>query len=339
MDILTQGLLGAVLAQSAARKTETKIAAVTGFAAGLLADADVLIRSSNDTLLAIEYHRHFTHSIFFIPFGALIAALLLWPLMKKHLNFRRVYLYSLMGYSLSGFLDACTSYGTHLFWPLSDQRVSFHLISIVDPVFTLTLIIACIYTIKMKRNSIARAGLAVAGMYLMLGLVQLQRAESVIQDYLASRGHNDHQQLVVKPTLGNQLLWRTIYQYDGRFYVDAVRVGLFSEPRVYEGDSIPVFKPDTDLNDLQNDSVLYDDVIRFMSFSDDYVAMHPEHNNILADIRYSNHPTGLDPLWGIEIDLSKPDQHAKFSIYRNLTSESRQRFYAMLLNDEVLKKL
>ena len=32
-----------------------------------------------DALLVLDYHRHFTHALAFVPFGALIAALLLWP--------------------------------------------------------------------------------------------------------------------------------------------------------------------------------------------------------------------------------------------------------------------
>jgi len=335
VDILTQGLLGAVLAQSVAKKEEAKSASVIGFASGLLADADVLIRSSDDTLLAIEYHRHFTHSVFFIPFGALIAAILLWPFMRKYLTPPRIYLFSLMGYSLSGFLDACTSYGTHLFWPLSEERVSFHLISIVDPVFTSILLAACIYSFRKRQVNFARIGLSLAGIYLIFGWLQLQRAESVIQVYALSRGH-DVEQLVVKPTLGNMLLWRSIYKYDQQFYVDAIRVGLFSESRLYEGDSIKVYEPDEDLQGLEKTSIVYQDVMRFMSFSDNYVALHTEHNNVLSDIRYSNQPTGLDPLWGIRIDKNRPEQHAKFSIYRNITRQNRERYVAMLLNEDLL---
>ena len=54
MDPLTQGLVGAALAQSAAKPNETRIAAAVGAGAGLLADADVLIRSSTDPLLTLE---------------------------------------------------------------------------------------------------------------------------------------------------------------------------------------------------------------------------------------------------------------------------------------------
>ncbi|MDH5649247.1 MAG: metal-dependent hydrolase, partial [Gammaproteobacteria bacterium] len=90
MDIITQGTLGCVLAQSAARPGEIRQASIIGALSGLLADADVLIRSSEDPLLTIEFHRHFTHSVFFIPFGALIAALIIWPFVKRHMDFKRL---------------------------------------------------------------------------------------------------------------------------------------------------------------------------------------------------------------------------------------------------------
>ena len=135
MDLLTQGLLGSVLALSAANKNESRSAALTGFAAAVVADADVLIGSSGDPLMNLEFHRHFTHSLVFIPAGALIAALLLWPLLRKRLEFRRIYLYALLGYATSGLLDACTSYGTHLLWPFNDERIAWSIIAIIDPAF------------------------------------------------------------------------------------------------------------------------------------------------------------------------------------------------------------
>ena len=82
MDIVTQGLIGATAAQGGARSSdEVRLASLIGFCAPLLADADALIRSTEDPLLFLEYHRHFTHALLFIPFGALIASLLLWPLL------------------------------------------------------------------------------------------------------------------------------------------------------------------------------------------------------------------------------------------------------------------
>ena len=128
--------------------------------AGLLADADILIRSSSDSLLTIEYHRHFTHSLVFIPVGAAIAMLLLWPFVRRHLPAGRLYLFCLAGFSMSGVLDAFTSYGTHLFWPFSDERVAFNIISIVDPVFTLILLVTLLAGLRLGHRRVALAGLA-----------------------------------------------------------------------------------------------------------------------------------------------------------------------------------
>ena len=109
MDLLTQGLLGGALALSVADEKNARSAAVIGFAAGLLADADILIHTPDDPLLNIEFHRHFTHALVFIPIGALIAASILWPLLRKRLVFKKIYGFALLGYATSGLLDACTS--------------------------------------------------------------------------------------------------------------------------------------------------------------------------------------------------------------------------------------
>ena len=111
MDVLTHGIVGAALTQSAAPRSEARTAAGIGFFSGMLADADILIRSTSDPLLVLDYHRHFTHALLFVPVGALIATVVLWPLLRRRLAFARIYLYAFLGYALAGALDACTSYG------------------------------------------------------------------------------------------------------------------------------------------------------------------------------------------------------------------------------------
>ena len=133
MDPLSQGTVGAALAQSSASKKNIFKISVIGFLAGLAPDLDVLIQSSTDTILSLEYHIQFSHSLFFIPFGALIVALLIFPLVKKSMNLKAVYIASFLGYATHGLLDACTSYGTLLFWPFSNERVTWNNISIIDP--------------------------------------------------------------------------------------------------------------------------------------------------------------------------------------------------------------
>jgi len=330
MDILTQGLLGGVLAQSAAKKDETKLATFIGVIAGLLADADIFIYSSNDPLLNIEFHRHFTHSLFFIPFGAAIATVLLWPFLKKRISIKRIYLYSLLGYSMSGVLDACTSYGTHLLWPFTDERIAFNIISIIDPVFTLCLFVTLLYGLRVKRQRIAHVGLLLAASYLLLGYVQLQRAASLADNLITSRGHEVSKRLV-KPTLANILLYRSVYVYKDRIYVDAIRLGIFSESKLFPGESVEKLSIDNHFPDLEKTSVLYHDIQRFKLFSDNYAAINPAQKNIIGDIRYSMLPTSINPLWGIVIDKEEPEKHADYQFFRDSSQQIRQKFLKMLM--------
>ena len=83
MDPLSQGAVGAAFAQSTANKKNIFKISVIGFLAGLAPDLDILINSSTDPILFLEYHRQFTHSLFFIPFGSLIVALMLFPFVKS----------------------------------------------------------------------------------------------------------------------------------------------------------------------------------------------------------------------------------------------------------------
>ena len=74
MDPISQACVGAAAAQSFSWRTDLRTALWVGALGGFLPDADVLIRSTNDPLLSLEYHRHFTHALAFIPVGGLITA-------------------------------------------------------------------------------------------------------------------------------------------------------------------------------------------------------------------------------------------------------------------------
>ena len=90
MDPLTQGTLGAALPVAVAPRREAAVAAGLGCLAGMAPDLDVLIRSAEDPLLFLEYHRHFTHALVFIPIGGLLCALVLHGLFaRRSLPFKR----------------------------------------------------------------------------------------------------------------------------------------------------------------------------------------------------------------------------------------------------------
>src|SRR6056300_434140 len=189
MDPVSQGTVGAAFAQSSANKGNIVKVGFIGFLAGLAPDLDVLIRSESDPILFLEYHRQFTHSLFFIPFGSLVVALLIFPFVRGSMTIKTVYIASFLGYATHGLLDACTSYGTLLFWPFSDERVTWNNISIVDPIFTIPILILLGLAIKTKKRIFSFFAIGWVIFYLSLGFLQYERALSAACKLADSRGH------------------------------------------------------------------------------------------------------------------------------------------------------
>ena len=316
-------------AQCFSDKKDTALATWAGFLAGILADADLFIRSSDDPLLSIEYHRHFTHSLFFVPLGGFIAAVLIWWLLKKKPSFSKLCMFTLLGYATHGLLDACTSYGTRLFWPFSDQRVAWDTIAIIDPVFSggVGLMVALAY---FRKNPLAaRIGLAFALVYLLAGALQRDRATDGLLELAKTRGHAV-ERVTAKPTLFNLILWRGIYESEGRFHMDAVRVGIFSGVTVYPGESVEKFRPHEAFPTLAKDSTLYRDIRRFAHFSEGYMALRLGRPNIVGDMRYAALPHQTKPLWGIEIDINAKNRHVPFINFHKMDKETWNIFWLML---------
>ncbi len=298
MDPLTQGALGAALPQSASSSRQVGSAALLGFLAGMAADLDVLIRSSADPLLFLEYHRQFTHALVFIPVGGALCALVLHALLgrRRGLAFRQSWLFCTLGYATHALLDACTTYGTMLLWPFSEQRFAWNTISIIDPLFTIPLLLAVVLAVRLKRPQIARLGLLWAVCYMGLGLVQRDAAEEMGRTLAAERGHAPLR-LEAKPSFANILVWKVVYETTDRFHVDAVRASLW--PRVFPGDSVPKLDIDRDLPWLDRNSQQARDIERFRWFSNGYIARDPIYTNRIMDIRYSLLPNDISPLWSI----------------------------------------
>lgn len=333
MDPLTQGLTGAVLAQAVAKPEKVHVATLMGIAGGMLADVDVLIRSSEDPMLFFEFHRHFTHSLVFIPIGGLITIALFWclPWIRRRVTFREGYLYTTAAYATSGLLDACTSYGTQLLWPFSDARIAWNIIAIIDPVYTLGLLIAVILTAIRHRPKVARWGVIFGLAYLTLGTLQHYRAEAMIQNIASSRGHESVKELSAKPAPFSLLLWRGIYRHEENYHVCAVHVSLPGYSRIYPGGSVPKLDVTEAFPELPRDSTTYRDLIRFQHFSNDYLFLHPKDPLVVGDLRYALLPNQLTPLWGIRIRLKNPEQHVSFENFRNIQEDDWKDFRNMLL--------
>jgi inner membrane protein len=330
MDPLTQGTLGAVLPQSVVDRQQAGIAGVLGFLAGMAADLDVLIRSSTDPLLFLEYHRQFTHSLIFIPVGGLLCALVLHPLLarRRDINFRQTLLYCTLGYATHALLDACTTYGTMLLWPFSNARFAWNTISIIDPLFTLPLLAGVIYAGVRRRPAAARLALLWGLCYMSLGLWQRNQAEDMGWQLAESRGHVPIR-LEAKPSFANILVWKIVYETPDKYYVDAVRTGF--RDRVYPGQAVEKLDIARDLPWLDRQSQQAADIERFRWFSNGYIARDPLLPNRVIDIRYSLVPNEVAPLWSIELSPeARGSDHALYRTHREVGGRPTARVWSML---------
>jgi inner membrane protein len=309
VDPLTQSLLGAVTAHAALAPRLGRIALLIGAVGGELADADVLLDPWVDPALPFALHRHFTHSLVAIPVGGLIAAapFLLFPALRAKAG--AVIAAATIAFATHGLLDNCTSYGTHLLWPFWPHRTAWDSMSIIDPIFTGVLFLGLVIALIRGSGVPARAALAIALSHIGLGFVQHGRAAAVQQRLAEIRGHTPHGARVM-PTLGNIVLWRSVYEHDGRLWADAIRVGPLSEARVRVGTSVPRFTAD-DLPERTSERTRH--VFgRFEAFATGFMAViehDPGPGIALGDMRYGLPPESMRPIWGMRITHGGEDVH------------------------------
>jgi len=325
MDPLSQAVLGSVVSQSVRNKAGLIRVGTIGALAGMSPDLDVLIRSATDPLLSLEYHRQFTHSLIFIPLGAALCALAFWPFVRRQMSYWQVWLVALVGYATHGLLDACTSYGTMLLWPFSDARIAWSNISVVDPLFTLPLLAAVVLAGVNQSVLTARLGMMWGLLYLAFGLVQQDRATTAGEALAASRGH-DPVAVSSKPSFGNILLWKIIYEHKDRYYVDAVRV--VTDVQLFAGDNVARLNIETHFPRLDAESQQAEDLERFRWFSNDYLAVDEGDPQFVIVMRYSMLPNEIKGLWGIRLEETlSEDQHVEWTARR---SEGAERFDELL---------
>jgi len=324
-------VLGAVFAQTRGPQSTLAKAAVIGAIAGMTPDLDVLIRSSTDPLLAVSFHRHFTHSLFFIPIGAWLCSLLLYPLLGKRwqLSYRQVLVWCMIGFATHGLLDACTAYGTQLLWPFSDQRFAWDIISIVDPLFTLPLLALVGWAAATRSRRYVIGALLWGAVYLTIGYVQHQRATALGFQLAQARGHQVLR-LEAKPSFANLIVWKVVYETDDKFYVLAVKPGLIT-PRSWPGDSVQKLNVQRDFPWLDPTSQQARDITRFHLASAGYLALDPKHRDRIGDVRYSLLPQTIAPLWGITLSpQASSSDHVTFYTQRDNARAAVSRMVAMM---------
>ncbi len=239
MDTITQAALGACIGQAGFSERLGQKAILVGLVCGLLPDFDIFLSIGGDHFSHLVTHRGWTHSLFVLPFLAIPVAWLAmkWAMWKdgtgKDMSAKKRYWlwYQLCFLALitHPLLDLFTSYGTQIFTPFSNGRFTLDAVSIIDPLYTIPLLIAVFIGLarplkKTTNSRWATSALLVSSLYLGFGLANSWEAKQVGISQLADKKGFEAMDINASPTLFNTLLWRVVAKDNKGDYA----VGFFS---------------------------------------------------------------------------------------------------------------
>lgn len=216
MDSLTQIVLGAAVAGAIAPPRHRRAALLAGAALGTLPDLDVIPVNLllDDPIDRMTWHRGPSHSLWVLP----VLAALIWAFFKRQggrvaespVRWWWAILLALVTHPL---LDAFTVYGTQLWWPLRPSPAMWSSIFIIDPLYTVWLLVACIAAWFLRWRPAAQtllvAGLAVSSGYLAWSMLAKSMVDRDASRVLAAAGLADAPRFSV-PTPFNTFLWRVV---------------------------------------------------------------------------------------------------------------------------------
>jgi len=228
MDSLTQFTLGAVIGVATlGRRIGPRKAALTGGIVATVPDLDVFLPAS-DPIDAFVNHRGWSHSLITLSIAAPVlgeGARRLFTGLKDAPRWVPMGAVWLM-LTTHALLDAMTVYGTKLFWPLSDHPFGLGSMFIIDPLYTIPLLVVTLWalssgTLGPKLRKAATIGLVLSTVYAGWSAIGQQLArDQVVAALEAQSIATDH--VLVTPMPFTTVLWRGV-AVDGDRYVNVYR--------------------------------------------------------------------------------------------------------------------
>lgn len=217
MDSITQAVLGAAVGEWLLGKKLGNRALAWGAAFGTLPDLDIVLSPFLDTAGKLWWHRGPSHSLLLMGLAAWFISPWLAKLWRKQkISRTRAGWFVFAAWSTHVLIDCFTVYGTLVLWPFSDVRVGFNHLFIVDPLFTLPMLIAIarlafLRTKKQipQRQKINAWGLGIASGYALLSIAMKFTASAGFEADLIRRDAKVIRRMEA-PTPFNILLWRSV---------------------------------------------------------------------------------------------------------------------------------
>jgi inner membrane protein len=209
MDSFTQIALGIAIAEVWAGKKLKNKTVLYGAILGTIPDLDVVVGLFLNPVDAILIHRGISHSLFLFLFLSPILGWIISKIERNKINFIQasgMVFWCLFTHVL---LDLFTSWGTQILWPL-DYRFALKTIFVIDPLYTIPLVISLIMVWKTKyiilRKKYIIRGLFISSYYLLLSCFIKIYALNQFEKALTKQGIH-YSEIIVKPTAFNLILW------------------------------------------------------------------------------------------------------------------------------------
>lgn len=224
VDSITQAALGAAVGGVVLGKRLGRKAIVIGALLGTLPDLDVAL-DYGDAIANVTEHRGFSHSLFVLTgLATLLAVLCARFAPPQDISFGRWWSFFTLILVTHPLLDSLTTYGTQLLWPLDAPPVAWPIVFIIDPFYTLPLLIALtIASVSGKVHSACRAGLAISCVYLIAAAGAKWSVEQRLAPTLADADLQTAP-VLIQPTPFNIALWRATVIDDDRYYESLISV-------------------------------------------------------------------------------------------------------------------
>ncbi len=209
MDSLTQIVLGAAVGEAAMGKQIGRKAALWGAVMGTLPDLDVFI--VKDAVASFTEHRGFSHSLLV---QLLITPLLVWLAQKIHPDTRQ-YRWRWFGLiylclATHALLDGFTIYGTQLLWPLTNYPFGVGSVFIIDPLYTLPLLLCLLFTLVTRSAYVVRIGLFVSSSYLLWSVIAQHWMHNRFDMAWQQQSQSVAERTLTIPMPLNTFLWKNI---------------------------------------------------------------------------------------------------------------------------------
>lgn len=228
MDSVTQACVGAVVGEIAFGRELGWRAAAWGAVCGSLPDLDILAMPVLDDLTRWRWHRGWSHALPGLLLCSGIGTVLLcW---RTTLTWQRVLPVALICVAVNILLDCLNVYGTQLYAPFSDQRVMWNLLFIIDPLFTVPLILGLIAARcaarwqPVWRQRLIIGAVCVSVAYLTWAVINKIRVTSTFADVLALHDIMPDR-WITTPTPLNTMYWRMLAEVDGAYVIAYATVG------------------------------------------------------------------------------------------------------------------